>query len=657
MNSHDDLVSDALETLRADVYPATRSGRRVETLVQQRTTRRGRTSRRSRSWFLRRFLGAGVLVGGVAVAGHQFDWFDGWTLVGRVGDRAVEVPRELVQAVRVGDTVTLTIDELPEGVGPDEVLVVSASPPEAAPRLRIDPFLIASLNFVWELIAAPDNPIWPGWDASDTPALLYLPGVQDVLLNHPNPPAGFVPYEGHPFVGGDVTVRDGPTLIEWDGQNTSRDVWGVRTLVVADTLSNRKNAFRGLLNDPRPTEQVLAGVDYESHLMADPYWRIATIVHEAFHVHQDVRAPGRGANEQTVRLYPCLSVENNVGFVLEAEALTGVLRARSREEAREAGLRWLAARLERRDRLSREAIAYEDGNEFAEGLAMYTEWVLPSVLPDYEPPAELHWAQGFHGFGDLRFLRDEKLEMMRANLRGEVNVNNDPYGTSPVRGRLYFSGMGIAVLLDHVSSDWKRRIFEEDVSLTTLAHEALAPTEEELERALADVRASVDLDAVVETKLALATAGRADTERLLASIDAGPATPIELDYSALESDVSSISFTAFGVRAVDADRCIYTLVPIQASFGGSDHSFAQSIPAATLDDRAADRFRFALSGTVSAARLEDLLGSAPTEASDDRSTWRGVTVDLDLDGVRIRAARADVIHDGRTITVRHLPSR
>ena len=85
----------------------------------------------------------------------------------------------------------------------------------------------------------------------------------------------------------------------------------------------------GLL-DLRPSagvivEEVLDGVDYERHLMADPYGRIATIVHEAFHVHQDVRAPGRGANEQTVRLYPCLSVENNVGFVLEAEALAGVL--------------------------------------------------------------------------------------------------------------------------------------------------------------------------------------------------------------------------------------------------------------------------------------------------------------------------------------------
>ena len=50
--------------------------------------------------------------------------------------------------------------------------------------LKIDPLLIVQANTVWELLARDDNPIWPGWNAKSTPILFYLPGVQDLLLNH-----------------------------------------------------------------------------------------------------------------------------------------------------------------------------------------------------------------------------------------------------------------------------------------------------------------------------------------------------------------------------------------------------------------------------------------------------------------------------------------
>src|SRR3970282_2314997 len=94
-------------------------------------------------------------------------------------------------------------------------------------NLRIDPLLIAEAAEVWTLIATPENRIWPGWNASDTPLLFYLPGDQNVLINRPRPPAGFAPYTGAVrFPGGRILVRDGATIIAWDGQNTSRDVAG-----------------------------------------------------------------------------------------------------------------------------------------------------------------------------------------------------------------------------------------------------------------------------------------------------------------------------------------------------------------------------------------------------------------------------------------------
>src|ERR1051325_192129 len=89
----------------------------------------------------------------------------------------------------------------------------------------VNPPVSAAAAEVWAILARPDNPVWPGWDASNTPLLLYLPGRQDLLINHPHPPAGFHPYTGGVRVpGAGMMVRDGATLITSDGQNTSADV-------------------------------------------------------------------------------------------------------------------------------------------------------------------------------------------------------------------------------------------------------------------------------------------------------------------------------------------------------------------------------------------------------------------------------------------------
>ena len=93
-------------------------------------------------------------------------------------------------------------------------------------NLRIDPLLIAEAAEVWTLIAAPENPIWPGWNASDTPLLFYLPGEQDVLINHPRPPAGFMPYTGtvpRPSIGTVRTRRETwPASRPWSSRTACR---------------------------------------------------------------------------------------------------------------------------------------------------------------------------------------------------------------------------------------------------------------------------------------------------------------------------------------------------------------------------------------------------------------------------------------------------
>ena len=52
-------------------------------------------------------------------------------------------------------------------------------------------------------------------------------------------------------------------VIAFDGQNTSRSVNGVETLVVADSLSNLRNNLASLMVDPRPDGDKLPAGNYD----------------------------------------------------------------------------------------------------------------------------------------------------------------------------------------------------------------------------------------------------------------------------------------------------------------------------------------------------------------------------------------------------------
>ncbi|MDP3910168.1 MAG: hypothetical protein Q8Q14_07230 [Gemmatimonadales bacterium] len=512
--------------------------------------------------------------------------------------------------------------------------------------LRIDPLLIAEAAEVWTLIAAPENRIWPGWNASDTPLLFYLPGEQDVLINHPRPPEGFVPYTGAVrFPGGRIFVRDGATIIDSDGQNTSRDVAGISTLVVADRLSNlRLNLrfkMRAWLENPRRPEEKAPGF---AELATDPYDQLALVVHEAFHVFQGRAAPLKSANEMLLLYYPVLSVENNVGFAQEGAALASALRARDRATLRAGVVKWLALRQQRRSGLRSEAVAYEDGVEFGEGLAKYAEYRLFEVLQGSTPAPAMQWAQGFSGYGDLDLRRDRLIGRMVEHMRGEVPVNNDPYGAAPLRMRLYFSGMAIGALLDRLSQDWKRRILEPGTSLTGLAQEAVQASPSETRHALEEARRDSDYQALVVAKTQLGEAGRARIDAMVEEIEHGEGTGIVVDYAALEPPNAAMAFSPFGITVVDEDRTIFSQVPIKVRLAGGAE-VVQRAPRPLLLDKRRKLVRFRLLRTLTREDVDRASGLQAT--APDRVTG----VALELPEFAFRAPRAQLRWEGKDLRI------
>jgi hypothetical protein len=514
----------------------------------------------------------------------------------------------------------------------------------ASPVLRIDPLLIAEAHEAWSLIGADNNPVWPGWNASSTPMLFYLPGVQDVLINHPHPPQGFRLYSGPvAFPGWNIYIKDGPTIIGMDGQNTSTEVDGVPTLVVADTLSNMRQSVFGMVADPRPPQEKFQTINFQS-LATDPYDQIAMVVHENFHVYQDKMAPDKGASEMLLLYYPVLSVQNNVDFALEGQALADAMRLTDAAQFRHAAVCWLALRKERRALLPPKAIEYEDGVEFTEGTAKYTEYRLFQVLEGRKPGAAMNWVQGFAGYDDLAPQRRQLIDRMIQNMSGAVSVNNDPYGTAPLRMRLYYSGMAMGVLLDRLMPGWQKRIFAADASLTSLLEEALKATPEELDSALKDEKSKPGYAELVKAKNKLADEGKAHSEAMAKEIEQGPGVGLIVDYSQLVDPKVRMAFTPFGITVIDAQRTIFTQIPVQVKFG-QQGELAQTAPAPLLQDKGHKLVRFRLPHNAIRAEVEKIV--EPILASGPTVTG----LNLELPGVTVKAAKAQLRWSGNDLTI------
>ena len=148
----------------------------------------------------------------------------------------------------------------------------------------------------------------------------------------------------------------------------------------------------------------------------------------------------------------------------------------------------------------------------------------------------------------------------------------------------------------------------------------------------------------MEKKTVLAREGKVRSEAMLKEIEEGPGIGLIVDYSALDSPKPAMSFTPFGITAIDAQRTIFTMAPIAVAFG-KDSQVAQTVPAPLLRDSGKKIIRFRLPSGASRADVEKALGSI--SANGDAVA----PLDLNLPGVTVKAAKARVKWIGENLVV------
>jgi len=500
--------------------------------------------------------------------------------------------------------------------------------------LNVDPLLLVEAREVWSLIGRKDNPVWPGWDARKTPILIYFPGKQDLLINHPKPPAGFRKYQGRVRSSiGPIYLRDGKTEFDLDGQNTSTEVGGIETLVIADTLSSRRQWVESVAPSV-VANPVGAKEEIASGLFPNPYDSMVMFTHEAFHVYQRKMAPNKAGNESVLTRYPSLSAENNAAIAYEGDLLAAAIEAKSPAECRKVGLQWLALRQSRRSLLGPGVSEYEDGTEFSEGLAKYVEYRSLQCFEGKKPSPEMWLLEGFRGYGDLSAQRQRLIRQMKGFMNGTNVVNGDLYGASSIRFRLYYSGMAVGLLLDRLGVKWNDQIFQKGTSLTGLATDALHATPAELSAALTEAQGAEAYKTYLAQKQKLASDGEVYIQAEVAKFASSPGELV-LDYSKVVAPKVGFSFTPFGILRVNDDQTIYRLIPIRGVVGSL--SFSEDAARPVLQDRKASLVCMQLT-------------AAPT-LSDTVLDGK----DLALPGVTLKNVHGKVRVEGRRVVIEILP--
>lgn len=262
--------------------------------------------------------------------------------------------------------------------------------------------------------------VWPSYDPTVVPIVLFRSGEVGYLFNYPAPfPEGFRPLTGFPGIA---------------------------------VLDNPRGYQRGINIHQAIGDRVGVTVEWSD----DPSWQgkeFLVAVHEAFHVHQRTLPMGKLSAQE---LQP-QSSEDMALAELEQFHLAEALGA-SPQDIRQSLKRFLAVRLERRKTMSSDDWERQAGLEAKEGTAHYVEVV--AELLEADPLLRGLSELKLHG-GEL----PARIERLRDLLLAPLDKANF------ARSRYYLTGAAMGLALDRLLPGWKARI-EQGQPLDSLVQEA-----------------------------------------------------------------------------------------------------------------------------------------------------------------------------------------
>jgi len=307
--------------------------------------------------------------------------------------------------------------------------VLPAHAQDPPPPSPLDSLDLRTISAVVTVFKASRDAVWPDYDLSSQPFLVYRPGRWAVLLNPPGKIEGYRPYpESWPQLGTMAQVHLGaiPDLV---GQLEFDFAVGPITTVAIPLADNL----------PEQTLERARSL-------------FAFVVHEAFHQFQ--RSAFREVDEPSEELYPILDTANSARAALEIHILEDAVRAVERRDL--AGARrltdwFLAQRRFRWEHASSLVREFERAKELSEGTAKYVEsrlvatmaancrtgrFIDPSVCPSFRSVT-------LPGYLEIDF---------------ESRLTDGALSPADVpRNRIYPTGAAMGVLLDFFGVGWKSK--------------------------------------------------------------------------------------------------------------------------------------------------------------------------------------------------------
>lgn len=267
----------------------------------------------------------------------------------------------------------------------------------------------------------PDS-VWPGYDLSQRPFMVYMPGRYALLFNYPKAVAGFSPYpQNWPDLGTEVQFYQGQY----------KDLTG-------------QLAFELSIDSVK-----VAAVPFMEKPAVDLF---GFIVHENFHQLQ-FGAFGEIPWEREER-YPIEDRENTALAYLEMRLLMDALSSayvNNREKTERYLRQFVAVRNYRWQKGDPFIARYEQGEEINEGTAQYVEMKSISLM------SKLKYNSSFDNLSstiskDLSSI--SMPEYLLENFQGRITGNSVSPEDVP-RNRIYPVGSAQGFLLDYLQIDWK----------------------------------------------------------------------------------------------------------------------------------------------------------------------------------------------------------